>query len=337
VVVRSRVTDPAVEPEPRPQQPQTSLSALATSRRPTLPTLPATPVARQRGGLFRSRNVRWTCVGLLLSLAPVAALSQRESSKPQLTRHILHGAAEIKRAPNGDQVRWRLSKTEIRIDGSIDRYGPRAREAVQRAFGTWLELGTHTPELSFDTASASKLSLEPDGKNSVLVAPITLPGHEDDLAITLAFWDERTGSIAEADIVINAKVNFEVMEADPDDDVRLDGADNAQEHRQCVAGSYDLQNVLTHEVGHFMGLGEELKEDGASMFYRSHRCETQKRTLASSDQHSVVTLYDAPASEDPSEAQAAGCALSGRAPSSNDGLSLMACAGLAAMAFRRRR
>jgi hypothetical protein len=335
VVVRSRVTDPAVESEPRPQQPQTSLSALATSRRPTLPTLPATPVARQRGGLLRSRTVRWACAGLLLSLVPVAVLSQRESSKPQLTRHILHGAAEIKRAPNGDQVRWRRSKTEIRIDASIDRYGPRAREAVQRAFGTWLELGTHTPELVFDTASATKLSLDPDGKNSVLVAPITLPGHENDLAITLAFWDERTGSIAEADIVINAKVAFEVLEAHPDDDAHR--GENVQEHRGCAASAYDLQNVLTHEVGHFMGLGEEMVEDGASMFYRSHRCETQKRTLATSDEHSVVTLYDAPASEDESEAQAASCAFNGHAPSSNDGLSLMACAGLAAMAFRRRR
>jgi hypothetical protein len=330
------VTDPAVEPEPRPQQPQTSLSALAASRRPTLPTLPATPVARQRGGPFRSRNVRWASVGVLLSLLPVAALSQRESSKPQLTRHILHGAAEIKRAPNGDQVRWRRSKTEIRIDASIDRYGPRAREAVQRAFGTWLELGTHTPKLVFDTASASKLSLDPDGKNSVLVAPITLPGHENDLAITLAFWDERTGSIAEADIVINAKVAFEVLDAQPEDEAQRD-AGNVQEHRECVATAYDLQNVLTHEVGHFMGLGEEMLEDGASMFYRSHRCETQKRTLAASDEHSVVTLYDAPASEDESQAQAASCALNGHATSSNDGLLLIACAGLAAMAFRRRR
>lgn len=330
------MTDPASqhEPRPAPQQPQTSLSALAASRRPATPTLPATPESRAKLGL-RSKVVRWASVGLLLSIAPIVAISQRNEAQPVLTRHVLHGAAEIKRAPNGDQVRWRRGKTAIQIDGSIDRYGPRAREAVQRAFGTWLELGTHAPQLVFDSVNTAKLSLDPDGKNSVLVAPITLPGHENDLAITLAFWDERTGSIAEADIVINAKVNFEVLDnsgAEPDEK-----AGNAHEHRECVTDAYDLQNVLTHEVGHFMGLGEEMREDDASMYYRSHRCETQKRSLAASDELSVVTLYQAPASEEDAVRAASSCAFSGYSGSSHQGLSLVALVGLAALGLRRRR
>jgi hypothetical protein len=236
-------------------------------------------------------------------------------------------------------VRWRKGKTTIQIDASLDRFGPRAREAVQRAFGTWLELGTHAPQLVFDTSATAKLSLEPDGKNSVLVAPITLKGHEDDLAVTLAFWDERTGSIAEADVVINAKVAFAVLEPDGDDGAHEHKPGNVQEHRECVAGAYDLQNVLTHEVGHFMGLGEELKEDDASMYYRSHRCETQKRTLSTGDEYSVVRLYEAPASEGDEEAQAAaGCSTSGKAQrASGTGVGWLAGLGLALLGLRRAR
>jgi hypothetical protein len=262
---------------------------------------------------------------------------------PELSHHVLHGAAEIKRAPNGDQVRWRRGQTTIFVDSSVDRYGPRAREAVHSAFGTWLELGTHTPHLAFDTARNTKFSLEPDGKNSVLVAPITLKGHEDDLAITLAFWDERTGSIAEADVVINAKVEFDVFDADDhgdrgdDDDSHKRSHGNAQEHKECVSGAYDLQNVLTHEVGHFMGLGEDMRDDQTSMYYRSHRCETLKRTLAGGDEHSISTLYLAPPSEENDEmrASAGGCTYGTNAPGS--GALLAAFAGLAAIGLRRQR
>lgn len=330
---------PSLQPSERPKGPVTSLGAIAASHNPTIP---ATPKARQKRANKLLSALRWAGLGLLLSLGPIAALAAREEAKPRLKHHILHGAAEIKRAPNGDQVRWRRSHTTVVLDASLDRYGPRAREAVQSAFGTWLELDTHAPSLTFDTARHTKFSLEPDGRNSVLVAPINLPGHEDDLAITLAFWDERTGSIAEVDIVINAKVPFSVLddgERQRDEHDR-DGVEQADvhQHRECISGAYDLQNVLTHEVGHFMGLGEDMKVDEASMYYRSHRCETQKRTLARPDESSVITLYTVPADEDPTEARAASCAFE-PAPGADSGAAsaFAAFAGLALVALRRRR
>jgi MYXO-CTERM domain-containing protein len=86
-----------------------------------------------------------------------------------------------------------------------------------------------------------------------------------------------------------------------------------------------------------MGLGEEMREDGASMYYRSHRCETQKRTLAASDEQSVTTLYTAPASEDMDEAQAsAGCSASGGAPGSAGTLAFVTLLGIALIGARRR-
>jgi hypothetical protein len=337
------VTDPALEPRPtvKPslltKRIPTSLSAVAASRRVTLP---ATPVARQKRVRSIMKALRWAGFGLLLSVGPVAVVAARDEMSPRLSRHVLHGAAEIKRSPNGDQVRWRRGRTTIFIDSSVDRYGPRAREAVQSAFGTWLELGTHAPNLAFDSTRDAKLSLEPDGRNTVLVAPITLAGHEDDLAITLAFWDERTGSIAEADIVVNSKAGFEVIDENRDERDRHDRDDHdddVQQHRECVSGAYDLQNVLTHEVGHFMGLGEDMKEDAASMYFRSHRCETQKRTLERSDEISVVSLYVDPPSEDARETRAAaGCSLNNAPADSGSGALLAVFVGLALLGSRRR-
>jgi hypothetical protein len=335
------VTDPSLEPpnHDRPSAPPkgpiaTSLGAIAASRRPTLP---ATPAARQTAGVWTSSNLRWAAMGVVLSVGSVIGFREHERSKPQLVPHIVSGAAEIKRAPNGDQVRWRRGDTTIQIDASVDRLGKAARDAVGKAFGTWIELGAHTPRLSFDNTKDAKLSLEPDGKNTVLVAPITLEGHKDDLAITLAFWDERTGSIAEADIVINANVAFEIMNREGEDP-HQNVDDNLQAHYQCDANAYDLQNVLTHEVGHFMGLGEDMKEDVATMYYRSRRCETQKRTLEHTDSTAATSLYSTPADER-QESRAAGCTVSGPAPRSdgtNAGAMLAAFAGLGLLSRRRR-
>jgi MYXO-CTERM domain-containing protein len=335
------VTDPSLEP-PNPDRPSTppkgplatSLGAIAASRRPTLP---ATPAARQTAGVWTSSNLRWVAMGVVLSVGSVIGFREYERSKPQLVPHIVSGAAEIKRAPNGDQVRWRRGDTTIQIDASVDRLGQAARDAVGKAFGTWIELGAHTPRLRFDNTKDAKLSLEPDGKNTVLVAPITLEGHKDDLAITLAFWDERTGSIAEADIVINANVAFEIMSREGDDP-HQNVDDHVQAHYQCDANAYDLQNVLTHEVGHFMGLGEDMKEDAATMYYRSRRCETQKRTLEHTDTTAATSLYSTPADER-EESRAAGCSVSGPAPRSdgtNAGAMLAAFAGLGLLSRRRR-
>jgi MYXO-CTERM domain-containing protein len=335
------VTDPSLEP-PKPEKPSanprgpvaTSLGAIAASRRPTLP---ATPAARQSAGVWTGSNLRWAAIGVLLSVGSVIGFHEHERSKPHLVPHIVSGAAEIKRAPNGDQVRWRRGDTTIQIDSSVDRLGQAARDAVGKAFGTWIELGTHTPRLRFDNTKGAKLSLEPDGKNTVLVAPITLEGHKDDLAITLAFWDERTGAIAEADIVINANVAFEIMSREGDDP-HQSVRDNAQAHYQCDVNAYDLQNVLTHEVGHFMGLGEDMQEDAATMYYRSRRCETQKRTLEHTDTTAATSLYATPADER-QESQAAGCSVSGPAPrtdGTNAGMMLAAFAGLGLLSRRKR-
>jgi len=335
------VTDPPFEPSKQdnpsaaPRGPvATSLGAIAASRRPTLP---ATPAAHKTAGVFNRSNLRWAGVGLVLAIASVFGLREYERSRPELVPYIVSGSAEIKRAPNGDQVRWRRGDTTISVDASVDRLGRAARDAVGKAFGTWIELGVHTPRLRFDDTRDAKLSLEPDGKNTVLVAPITLPGHEDDLAVTLAFWDERTGSIAEADIVINAKVAFAVL-AHEGEDPHQSKPDGVHEHYQCENDAYDLQNVLTHEVGHFIGLGEDRKEDAATMYYRSRRCETQKRTLEHTDTTAATSLYSTPGDER-QESRAAGCSASGPAPrtgGTNAAALLAVFAGIGMLARRRR-
>ena len=56
-----------------------------------------------------------------------------------------------------------------------------------------------------------------DGENSVLVAPIELPEHQNDLAVTVSYVDEVTGEIVEADIIINSRHLMRLLDSDAEE------------------------------------------------------------------------------------------------------------------------
>jgi hypothetical protein len=255
---------------------------------------------------------------------------------------ILHGSPGVRHTADGKAIRWRARATTVYIDSSVDRLGPEARDAVRKAFGTWVDSDAPLPALTFGTVDRAEARLKSDGKNTVVFAPITIEGHEKDLAITITYSDEKTGNVVEADIVINAAYSFAFLdrpveasrdgagrahdgpnaasEARADPNERGDGGQDetggdgsataprittasnvrASENSSCVVRAsepscsrdvYDVENVLSHEVGHFFGLGEEMSDTSATMYLCTNRCETHKRELTIVDRAAVAWLY----------------------------------------------
>jgi MYXO-CTERM domain-containing protein len=261
----------------------------------------------------------------------------------------------------------------VAIDDSVDELGTGAREAVQAAFGSWLETGAELPRLRFESTRGKKPSERPDGVNTVMFAPIDLPGHKNDVAITLTFSDPKTGEIVEADIVINSHHPFAVLGAPPrdsrpkagsddnsndddsDDDDRSGGSDPTDQRRAEGASArscgpatttgaecgkaYDLENAAAHEVGHFFGLGEDVEDTKTSMYQCISRCEVHKRTLESGDREAAVGLYVGSAAESAAEANAAGCggARVASSPAERGAALPLAALVLGALGSRRRR
>jgi hypothetical protein len=226
------------------------------------------------------------------------------------------GAAPPKRTDSGSVQRWHSPDVTISIDSSVNAIGPGAREAVQRSFGTWLTSGANLPALTFDQSDEPVELFEPDGKNSVVFADIDVKGHKKDLALTISFVDAETGEIREGDIVINTRHTFATGDS-------VDGC----------KGTYDLESVVTHEVGHLFGLAEDLDDSDTTMYFVTNSCSTKKRMLKEPDRESMTLLYSTPI--ETADEPKAGCALGGGAPRMGS-FALLVCAALALVARRAR-
>ena len=166
----------------------------------------------------------------------------------------------------------------ITLDPSLAQATPAATEAIMNAFGAWASSGARLPQLSFNATSTPGQAVQ-DGVNRLLFGPITLAGHEDNLAVTISYADESTGEIVEADTIFNSAYEW----------TTVDGA-SASEQGDCD-GRYDLQNVATHEAGHFFGLGEDYEDPTTTMYVSSKICQTSKRTLSPPDVSVATGLY----------------------------------------------
>lgn len=350
-------TSPA--PSFRPP-PVTSLSALVEPTR-----APSAAVARPRVEPRRANreNARrfggYVAMGAALAALAVAGVSTVRDGVATSTHH---GTASLKHTTKGAEVRWRLQSTTVRIDSSLASLGPNAQNAVKQAFATWAQSEPQLPRLKFEQTSNAEAQAAPDGKNTVVLAPITVKGHEHDLAITLTYSDEQTGDIVEADIVVNSEYPFKLLAmsaesgSEDDDSKSENGSSTTATGTQpsvssarascqatakapsCEGGAYDLQNVVTHEVGHFFGLGEDMDDATSTMYYCTSRCETHKRVLTSDDTTVMNVLYAPSTATDGSPASAGGCGGARIAPRGGLAASAwMVATALLGLTLRRRR
>ncbi|NLE85090.1 MAG: matrixin family metalloprotease [Myxococcales bacterium] len=240
----------------------------------------------------------------LLALAALVAVTSAGVARfaAEVWNEREEAAASQDPAP---RQRWFTGEVVVTLDESLDALGPQAEDALRAAFLAWQGTDAQLPVVRFVRGKGARPSLTPDGENSVLVAPIDFDGHETDLAITIGFSHPRTGEITEADIVINSRHVFSILEQ-PTSVTTTEAAalvppraNAALRPLSCLGDAngaacgqtYDLQNVLTHEVGHFWGLPEDFEDRGSTMYSCTSACEVHKRQLAHADIQALQVLY----------------------------------------------
>lgn len=173
-------------------------------------------------------------------------------------------------------VHWEQAEIRIPVDPALEaRFGTGVRRALADAAEAW-DLGGQVPkvELVHEVSEQDRLHAFEETANWVGFAASWSFG--DKLAVTVSTFEVDTGALLAVQVWLNPNRTFELV---------------AEGRAPVGRDTYDLQAVLTHELGHVLGLGEAAQVPEATMFPIIHRGETRQRRLSEADEDAVDELY----------------------------------------------
>lgn len=159
--------------------------------------------------------------------------------------------------------------------------------ALEASFDSWS--APSCSSLEFEYKGEVDAGTELKAVNQIVVVSSDWPAQSlDAVGLTTMFYNPKNGVISHGKIELN-EAEFEFV------DVRANSCNFTTE--------YDLQAVLTHEVGHFIGLAHvseayrqqriDLGEDPPTMSPEVFECDEQFRTLEADDLEAVCYIYPA--------------------------------------------
>jgi hypothetical protein len=217
-----------------------------------------------------------TGLAVLAAAGPVSAFCRSTTCSGDCARN----ADECK--TEGQPLFWTTECIgfSLQSDGSEFIPFPEFERVAMDSFVAWTEVdcgGTGVATMAFERlqdASCHQAEYNPDGPNANVIMfqdtrwQYTSP--DNTLAKTTVTYDKDTGEILDADIELNHAYNEFTT---GDDDV-----------------VYDLQSILTHEIGHFIGLDHTL-DFLASMNAGYTEGSTELRSLEIDDVDAICTVY----------------------------------------------
>ena len=192
----------------------------------------------------------------------------------------------------GSKLRWPKGPISIHVSSSLSQptsgipFSNDVVGALQRSLSRWEEVADVEFRLfRSENVAVSAKGTVGDGVSLITIAPVAenvllfTNGRSKASALTRVFYDHQ-GRITEADIVLNPSFQFST-----------DG----------TFGTYDLEAVFTHEIGHLLGLGHS--NVGSSIMFDGVPLNSfvepihHTSLLSSHDLASVRALYGAGLSE----------------------------------------
>lgn len=233
-----------------------------------------------------------------------------------LSWSLTASAFELRTDSQGDVVKWQRSLVFV-LDASLSqKLGDVAAASAVRA--AIAELDDATPELTVSVKDGEVhgpgYDLDPQAQNqNEIIALTDWPYTDGALASTVVTVNARTNEIIDTDIVFNCEQHtFKVLTSPTPSTMDVD----------------DVQNTVTHEIGHALGLMHNPMDADVVMFPRAAAGEVAKRVLRDDDRHGLEALYASAPVVPEVPQQQVGCSSSGGGVAWAMGLAVVAVLAL---------
>lgn len=178
----------------------------------------------------------------------------------------------------GMPVRWNRAEIVVMMDsrGTDDVPGDLEFEAVSRSMDTWNAVACPHPLLK-DGGRVSGVSPGLNTKTNLMIwhedpADWSTPGMNHVIALTTLYFDDRSGIAAKFDMEFaDFAYSFTVTDS-------------------LALTQTDVENTVTHEFGHVLGL-DHSNDREATMYFSASPGDITKRTLAEDDIAGLCTIY----------------------------------------------
>ena len=229
--------------------------------------------------------------------AAVAATSLTTSAASAFCRMTTDGEGQVGNeicVEEGAFLEWPEACLSYAIDerGSVWMDFEDVEQAIDTAFATWQNTtcGGEPVDLIFkpqasSTCQRAEFNGQSGNVNTIAFLDPFISQCDDQyprnaFAVTIVWHDPESGRIFDADMLVNDALG----------PYALCPESGCPEGTIANPGPADLQSIITHEAGHFIGIGHSDLET-ATMFPSALRVDTTKRTLAADDIDAVCTIY----------------------------------------------